>query len=168
MKGCVAFTGYRPEKIALSSADPDIEHKIRAALRAAIADMYRGGYRTFLSGMAQGFDLWAAAETLAMAIDPEFCGMELVAVVPFRGQAARYPRSAATAYDDILSRASQTVILSEHYYQGCFTARNDFLIANSSAVICYFDGQDGGTRYTVSKAKKEGLRIFNICNPTLF
>ncbi len=103
----IAFTGYRPEKIALSSGNPDIEGEIRAALRVALAAMYRKGYRTFLSGMAQGFDLWAAEETLAMAAEPAFGEMELVAVVPFRGQAARYPRHTAASYHDILARAAQ-------------------------------------------------------------
>ncbi len=168
MNRSVAFTGHRPEKIALSSGDPDIEHEIRAALRVMLAGIYGSGYRTFLSGMAQGFDLWAAEETLAMAEDPAFGGMELVAVVPFRGQAARYPRRAADSYDIVLSRAARTVVLSEHYYQGCYKARNDFLVDNSSAVICYFNGRDGGTKYTVTKAGRAGLRIFNIFNPTLF
>ncbi len=164
----VAFTGYRPEKIALSSSNPLIEHEIRAALRVVLADMYGKGYRTFLSGMAQGFDLWAAEETLALAGSPAFGEMKLIAVVPFRGQPSRYPSSAAASYENILARAARVVVLSEHYYQGCYKVRNDFLVANASALICYFDGQDGGTKYTVAKARKEGLQIFNICNPTLF
>jgi hypothetical protein len=71
----IAFTGYRPEKIALSSGNPHIEQEIRTALRTALVDMYAEGFRIFLSGMAQGFDLWAAEETLALAQDAAYSSL---------------------------------------------------------------------------------------------
>ncbi len=48
------FTGHRPEKLGCS------EEEAVAALRTGIQNAYADGYRTFISGMARGVDIWAA------------------------------------------------------------------------------------------------------------
>lgn len=162
-----AFTGYRPDKIALSSKNPNIENEIRAALKLAVREFYGRGFRYFLSGMAEGFDLWAADEVLSLKNSGEMSDIELVAVVPFRGQSRTYSGDAAALYEKILRHAAETVILSEHYYPECFHRRNDWLVDHSSAVICYYDGQQGGTGYTVSRARRRGLPVFNLLDPVI-
>ena len=47
------FTGHRPGKLQAS------EMQIKRALAAAIDSAYSEGYRTFITGMAQGVDIWA-------------------------------------------------------------------------------------------------------------
>lgn len=164
-KKSVAFTGYRPEKIKISNPAPDMEQWIRGALRVVIAQLYDKGYRRFLSGMADGFDLWAADEVLGLT--EKLNGLELVAVVPHKDQPRKYDTSASKLYGDIIARAAEVVVLSEHYYKECYYVRNDYLVRNASLLVCYFDGQAGGTKYTVAKAKKEGLEIINLTNPVL-
>lgn len=165
----VAFTGYRPEKIRLSSANPAIEAEIRGGLRAVLEELYALGYRTFLSGMAEGFDIWAAQEVLGLRESGRCPDMELVAVVPFEGQPAGFTPAFRQAHESILGRAREAVVLAPRYYQGCYEARNDYLVENSSVVVCYFDGQPGGTMYTVKKARRHGLRVINLLESlTLF
>ena len=48
------FTGHRPEKLNIT------EQEATELLHAAIVDAYDSGYRTFMSGMARGVDIWAA------------------------------------------------------------------------------------------------------------
>ena len=48
------FTGHRPEKIGI----PD--ETVIALLDKAISEAIQSGYRTFISGMARGVDIWAA------------------------------------------------------------------------------------------------------------
>lgn len=38
------------------------------------------------------------------------------------------------------------------------------MVDNCSRLICYYDGSNGGTRYTVEYAQSKGLPISNICN----
>lgn len=47
------FTGHRPEKL-LSS-----ESQVRTALEKEIWTAYQEGFRTFLTGMARGTDIWS-------------------------------------------------------------------------------------------------------------
>lgn len=163
----VAFTGYRPEKIRLSSANPDIEREIRAAAGAVVRSLYGRGFRYFLTGMAEGFDLWAADEVLGLKSGGECPDAEIVAVIPFRGQERRYPAQAAELYRKIIENAAGAIVLSEEYHAGCFQRRNDWLVGNASSVVCYFDGQPGGTQYTVSAARRAGLPVINLLNPSL-
>ena len=178
----------------LSSRNPDIEQQVRAGVRAAVREFYTHGFRYFLSGMAEGFDLWAADEVLNLrngledGIDSkgDIIGVEntigsgdvaggageptdikLIAVVPFEGQAGNYPAAAARLYRKVLEGADSKEILSEHYFPECFHRRNDWLVEHASAVICYFDGQSGGTQYTVSRARRAGLPVYNILNPAI-
>lgn len=166
-KETVAFTGYRPEKIRLSSSNPDIEQEIRSALNVMIRDLYGRGYRRFLSGMAEGFDLWAAGEVLDLKASGECPGIELWAIVPFRGQERNYQVDSLESYRRVLDEASEVVVLAEHYCPECYRRRNDWLVENASLAVCYFDGQPGGTQYTVRKARKAGLPVINLLSPSL-
>ena len=56
----VCFTGHRPEKLTQS------EEQVRSALRTGIDRALRWKYTTFITGMAQGVDLWAAEEILSL------------------------------------------------------------------------------------------------------
>lgn len=167
---CAAFTGYRPEKIRLSIASGDARRLIGQSVRRGVSELYDRGVRYFLTGMAEGFDLWAAREVLSLRDEGRCPEAEVVAVIPFRGQPANYPQHAREEYRYILSHATHAVVLSESYYKECFHRRNDFLVAHSSVVVCYYDGLSGGTRYTVNAAKRKGLPLINLCchQPTLF
>ena len=166
---CVSFTGYRPEKIIKSSSNPNIEQEIRKALGVTIRRLYDEGYRSFCSGMAEGFDMWAAEEVLLLRDNGVCPEISLTAVIPFSGQPLRFPGESQIKYKEILSLATDKVVLAKDYYRGCYETRNNYLIDNASLIICYFDGQPGGTKYTVTNARRRGLRVINLFEPmTLF
>ena len=48
------FTGHRPEKLGVPS------QVVKAGLERAIDEAIQDGYRTFISGMSRGTDIWAA------------------------------------------------------------------------------------------------------------
>ena len=54
------FSGYRPEKMPVRTYDPDAVQALEAALDRAVEYAVSQGDHTFLSGMAAGFDIWAA------------------------------------------------------------------------------------------------------------
>ncbi|WP_087066746.1 SLOG family protein [Intestinibacillus massiliensis] len=157
------FSGYRPEKIP--GCDP-----AQAAPPAALADsLLRAvcnaaglGYTHFVTGMSRGFDLWAAQAVLALA---GTAGLSLVCAIPFDGQDAGWPPAWRAAYDEALRHAAQVFLLAPAYAPGCYHTRNRFLVESSSRLICYFDGQPGGTAYTVRYAKRRGLELDNVADP---
>ena len=162
----LSFSGHRPEKIA--NFTPATEHNIRQALRTELRKAYSAGYRRFLSGMAPGFDLWAADEVLKMRAEPGFEDTELVAVVPYPTFSRSFNEQAKALYKHAIGQASETIFIADSYHHAVFSRRNDYLIENSSLLLCYYEGTAGGTRYTVKKAIRSGIPIVNLHTPTLF
>ena len=148
-KTTVAFTGHRTY-----NGEADI------ALRETIVRLYNDGYRTFLCGMATGFDM-AAAEAV-LELRDEQSDIRLVCVVPFEGQSRRFNAEQRNRYDTICRAANHVVTLATQYSPMAYHRRNDFLVDNSSALIAYFDGSKGGTAYTVRRATKSLHRYTNL------
>lgn len=146
---CVAFTGHRT-----------YDGRADDALRTTIADLRARGLRTFLSGMAIGFDL-AAAEAV-LACRSGMPDIRLVAVVPFRGQESRFSSADRERYRRILEQADATVVLAPAYHPGCYQVRNDYLVAHAATLVAWYDGSPGGTRYTVQRALRRGLELIQL------
>lgn len=160
----VAFTGHRA-----------YDGSAAALLRRTVMSLYDEGYRTFLDGMAVGFDM-AAAEAV-LACRAERPDLRLVAVIPFRDQEKRFRPTDKERYARILTAADDVVTLSKDYFPGCYAVRNDFLVDRAAAVVAWYDGSAGGTRYTWEKAQRRGLRLIGLhpdapqpaaIEPTLF
>ncbi len=156
----VSFTGYRAQKIQRSSNDPNVMEKTKEELFKTIKALHDEGYTSFLSGMAEGFDLAAAQAVLQLR--DECPDVELIAVIPFKGQDAQYSEEDKAKYKFIMENADAIVSTSEDYYKEAFFKRNDYLLDHCGMVVCYYDGQRGGTMYTYNRAKKRGLPILNI------
>lgn len=110
--------------------------------------------------MAMGYDL-LAAETV-LSLQSELPDLRLIAVIPYRGQTERWSDTMKSRYDDILRKTNDTVILSEHYYQGCLLRRNDYMVVHSSRLIAWYNGNPkGGTFYTCRLAETNGLTVIN-------
>ncbi len=145
----VAFTGHR-----------DYRGERDEQLLAVVRRLYAEGYRTFLSGMAVGFDL-AAAEAV-ISLRRELAGLKLVCVVPFIGQQCRFAIDDKVRFERICEAADQVVTLSPSYHRMVYMQRNDFLVDNASVTVAYFNGKAGGTEYTVQRALRSGHRIENL------
>jgi uncharacterized phage-like protein YoqJ len=147
----LCFTGHR-----YYIATPDDRLHLDEALETAFAD----GYRVFISGMAEGFDMAAAEAVLRLRNrHPE---VALVAAVPFPRQAAKYRADNKIRYEELLAAADRVEVLSERYSHGCYYRRDDWMTEHSSRLVCWYDGSKGGTQYTVKSALRGGLEIINI------
>ncbi len=145
----VAFTGHRSYH---GEADE--------ALRATIRRLYAEGYRTFLGGMAVGFDM-AAAEAV-VALREELRELSFVAVIPFVGQEMRFSAALRRRYEAVLAQADERITLSVGYFKGCYQVRNRYLIDHAAALVAWYNGSAGGTRQTFLSALHCGLRIENL------
>ena len=160
----VAFSGHRTYCGEASDA-----------LRRTLEALYDRGFRTFLSGMAVGFDLAAAEAVLELGQRRE--GVRLVAAVPFHGQESRFSLGDRERFRRVLAAADGSVVLSPVYHRGCYAVRNNFLTDNARVLVAWYDGMSGGTHYTVRRALGRGLEFVNlhpsasaqdISAPTLF
>lgn len=144
-----AFTGHR-------TYDGSRDEELRAAVRR----LHARGIRTFLTGMAQGFDL--AAGECVVSLRGEMPDLRLVCVVPFAGHGRGMTDSARARYDALLAAADEVLTLLPSYNVRAYHVRNDFLVDHASYVVAYFDGSDGGTHYTVRRAVRSGLPVENL------
>lgn len=152
----VCFSGHR----YYSGTEAD-ELRLTEAVEAAIDD----GYRTFISGMAPGFDLAAAQAVVHFRdLQPD---VRLIAAIPFARQASKYTAADLARYEALLAAADEVTVLAEGYSHGCYYRRDEWMVARSGRIVCWYDGgrtpkSSSGTRYTVRRALKEGLEIVNL------
>ena len=86
----VCFSGHRSVPFAK-------RRELKQCLKSEIAKAYADGYRYFYCGMAMGFDLLAAEA--ALSLQCELKDLQVIAVVPFRGQSDRWSKEEQAKYD---------------------------------------------------------------------
>lgn len=157
------FSGYRPEKFkfSLSNKSSNEYLQFQEELTQAILAAIEQGYHTFLCGMAKGFDLLCAYTLLDIQKRHKaYCSTCLVAVLPFAGH--RFAGEWGRLHHFVETRSNQVVTVSPDYSPDCYRQRNRYMIDHSDHLICYWDGQGGGTAQTVFMARKHGLSMRNV------
>ncbi len=167
------FTGYRPHRFAFSP-DGLRPEQVQAALGEQIGRLYDEGYRTFITGMCVGVDLWAAAEVLALATRYE--DVSLVAAVPFAGQESRWPAVDRQNYRRLLAACTRVETLfspeeAKQHPAACYRKRNEWMVDRSDMVLAVYTAADSaprsGTAATVRYARRKLKRILYIHPTTL-
>ena len=93
----LCFTGHRPEK--LHSDETAVCTGVSNAIDAAISD----GYRTFITGMARGVDIWAAEIVLARRA--QNLDIRLICALPHPGFENRRSTEEKLRFDAIIRSA---------------------------------------------------------------
>lgn len=146
----VAFTGHRTYE---GQAEED--------LAILLEELYKRGYRRFLTGMAWGFDLYAAMAVIRLKQVHD--DIQLIAIEPYENFRKLFHGNDAALYDKIIAEADEKVVVCKQASKACYFMRNDFLIANASILIAWWNkSAQGGTTYTVKRAKRAALEIHNL------
>jgi uncharacterized phage-like protein YoqJ len=144
----VAGTGHRPE---------DCEAETIVRTKARVKLQYTKDVSTFITGMAAGFDLWAADEAIKLGID-------VIAARPWAGHEPRVQDK--ELYDWVLHRAKQVVVVTDvEEYPGpqVYHTRNKWMVDHADVVMCYWNGKESGGTYACRKyAKSKDKRVANI------
>lgn len=157
----VAFTGYRPEKMPFTESDKDENYiRFREREMQVIKRLVERGCTHFISGMAMGFDTWVAEDVLLLKKANK--ALTLECAVPFPDQAKAWERKDQMRRKEILSKADMTTMISESYTRWCFHERNRYMVDQADVVVCAFNGQKGGTAYTVAYALKKDKIVIQI------
>ncbi len=145
----VAFTGHR-----------HYAGEAATELALLVRSLYEEGYRTFLCGMAIGFDL--AAGEAVVALREEYPEVRLVAVVPCVGQERAFSPIDRLRYAQLLEQADARIVLAQRYHKGCYHERNAYLIDHAACLVAWYDGTMGGTQQSFLLALHRGLRVENL------
>jgi len=145
------FSGHRPEKL---SAD---EGTVKAWLNERIDQAIADGYRTFITGMAMGVDIWAGQVVIEKkSTCPD---LHLIAAVPWNGFSSRWNESWRAQYESLLKAADYVVHLRESYEDNVFRVRNQWMVDHSNRLIAYFNGEPGGTLSTIDYALASKIEV---------
>jgi len=127
------ITGHRTFDV---SKIEDVKRELRREILVAIAD----GYTWFLSGMAEGTDLYFSEIVAELKTDNP--SLSLGAVLAHPGRL----KSRDKDFQRLLKTCNSVVIRSSEYTPNCYLLRNRYMVMESSRVIAVYDGREkGGT-----------------------
>ena len=148
------FTGHRPENLECS------EEEAIQALRTAIRDAYGSGYRTFISGMARGVDIWAAE--LVLKEREVHQDIHLICALPHPDFETRWRAEWQRRYKTVLDHADLIKTICPTFSMSAYQKRNEWMVDHSGLVLALFNGQPGGTANTIDYARRNGVKVMLI------
>lgn len=146
-----AATGHRPPK--LGGYSDAIDDKLRALARDYLSTAERPNFA--ISGMALGWDMAWAEAAIELRIP-------LIAAIPCRGQASKWPAKSQIRYNLIKDAAYECFILSETYTPACMQARNEWMVDRCHRIAALWDGSPGGTANCLKYAAKLERPVDNL------
>lgn len=157
------FSGYRPEKFPFPFRESNPQYlRLKKDLLFAIQNACAQGYEDFYSGACYGFDI-LAGEAVLFLRDKLQSPIRLLCALPYENQAQLWSEPWRDRYFSMLERADRVTTLQTRYTRGCYHRRNAFMVERSSLLICYHNGQEGGTEDTIRCAERLGLDIWQLC-----
>ena len=159
------LTGHRPKSLPWGYNEAKESCiKFKQDLAKIFEGAIRYGLTTFLTGMAEGFDMIGTEVLLKLR---KKHNIQIIAVVPCLGQELKWKLSQQKRYNDILELCDNVIILSPYYTTTCMNDRNKYMVDNSSVCIACWNGKPSGTGNTVKFAKENGNQV-RIVNPNDF
>lgn len=159
------LTGHRPKSLPWGY-DESQESCVR--FKEELEKIFNGeieyGVNTFLTGMAEGFDMIGAEILLEIRKNRN---IKVIAVVPCIGQESKWKTEQQRRYKQILKKCDEVITLSEFYTPTCMNERNRFIVDHSSICVACWNGKASGTGNTVRYAKQNGNMV-KIINPEDF
>lgn len=159
-KSC-CFTGHRASKLPWGYDEEDARCiAFKEKLDAVIEAVYDSGVTHFITGMANGCDMYCAESVIKLKeMHPD---ITLEAAVPYDGQEAKWTKELRARYRDILMNCDLVNIISEKYTRFCMMQRNRYMVDRSSILIACYNGQSGGTWNTIKYAMDRDREIIQL------
>ncbi|WMI81100.1 SLOG family protein [Anaerotignum sp. MB30-C6] len=167
----LCFTGHRSERLPRTEKEMV---RLKDRLLAEIDKEIANGIDTFYFGACYGFDLLAGQMVLTRKkvihlYDPDPRQIKLIAVIPYEEQASRWrEKDRELYYDYLLPYCNEAITLHTKFQCGCYHEGNWYMVDRCNKMICYYDGGNGGTAYSVNYAKINGLEITNLYELLMF
>lgn len=149
-----AIAGIHTTEILSGRKDNNLINVISTETYLAVVSLYSQGFRTFLSGISQGFERIAAEAVLKFKEERE--DIQLVVVLPHHDKEEQPDTADRNHYNRLIEKAGSCVYLPEESDMDMA----DYLLANSSRLLCYYDTSHD--IISLNRAEKEGMPIANI------
>lgn len=123
------------------------------ALYDALEELVKEGYTYFCCGMACGFDLTA----LECLVDlKQRYHVRIEACIPYEGYEHGMSAQCRKKYGALLTWCECKTVLYPAFFNGCFLARDRYMVDKADLLLAYCKKPTGGAAYTVRYAKERG------------
>lgn len=132
--------------------------RVKDDIKTAVLEAIEQGYTHFISGFAEGVDLYFA--DIVSQLKEQY-HLTLEAAIPYRNRT----KTKNAEFHRLLQKCDAVGIITEEYSKNCFLMRNRFMVQASDIVIAVYDGREGGgTLFTMRYAHTMGkeIKIINI------
>lgn len=154
----ISFTGHRPDKLPNKQTGYKLPNptyiKVCVELEKILKEKQP---EKVISGMALGFDQWAASVAIKLNIP-------FIAAIPFEGQESAWPIFSQKSYHLLLKKAYEIVVVSPGSYSAYkMQIRNEYLVNNCDILVACWNGDtSGGTYNCIQYAKSLNKEIIYI------
>lgn len=155
------FTGHRPDKLPWGFQEEDVRCvELKRRIDDAVDLVYQNGFRRFLCGMAMGCDFFFCESILSLR--ERYGDVWIEAAIPCPTQPDGWPPDQQERYRRLAAACDLQTVVSQTYTPACMLRRDRYMVDHASLLIAAFDGTQGGTRYTVEYALRQGVRIMDL------
>ena len=164
----IAFTGHRSELLCSNEyMHSHAYFNLSLLIQKEVRHYIDAGCTTFYCGAAQGADI-LCGEIILTEQKTNNPSIELICVIPFRGQANKWEASWKKRYVNLLCNSNRIIQIRDTYQKGCYHIRNRYLVDHCNVLIAVYNGKlNGGTAYTVKYAQRLGKEVVIIDPNTL-
>ena len=162
IEAACAFTGHRPKNFPwkYNETAPGCV-LLKEVLTGQIRALADRGVTDFLSGMAQGTDLWCSQ--IVLDLKKKNPVLKLRCILPCKGQESKWTASAQEHYRSILAQANEVIYVGQEYSQVCMLNRNRYMVDHASILLAVYNGAyRSGTGMTVRYAQSKHRKIILI------
>lgn len=148
------FTGHRPDKLHGYDKNNITNIMLRTAISNAIKLLHlKYGVDNFISGMALGWDLWAALEVIKL--QETFPRIQLICAIPCKNHSDNFKnKQDKEDYQYIIESANYVHnVTGIKYFPRCLQIRNEWMVNNSIGQIAGWNGTRGGTYNCIKYAE---------------
>ncbi|MBP3798181.1 MAG: DUF1273 family protein [Ruminococcus sp.] len=160
------FTGHRRKDLPFfGNVKKQGMKNLMSSIQLCCIQAYEAGYRTFLTGMAEGTDIFCGSVLLDIKNDSRYPDIKLVCVLPYKEQRRELHDMMDRYYHGILLENADAVIVTGRADErDRYKKRNAFMVDHSSALIAVYKAKQGGsgTLQTINMAKRQGLDLHMI------
>ena len=129
------------------------------ALYDKLEELIKDGCDSFLCGMAEGFDLLALN---CLAVLKRKYRIYIEACIPFEGQELTFRDREKARYQNLIQWCDRKTVIFESYQNGCYLARDRYMVDCADFVLAYCTKNTGGSAYTVNYAKQKNVPVINL------
>lgn len=164
MKIC-AFTGHRPQGLPFRFNEADnrcigLKRELREQIIRLIKEE---GVTFFITGMAQGVDIYAAE--IVLELKSMYPDIKLECAIPFETHSSKWPDEIRKRYWNIVNKCDKKTVLQILHTPDCMQKRNCYMVDHADVILAVWNGRRrSGTGNTINYAVQKKKLIYRI-NP---